>query len=141
VNFGDRVSDSQAKHLRPVRYIRDHCVEIRQDDLDLFAVGTSLVGVSGMPTGKTPKDLTVLLQALASSYILTIETRSGTIVCGVLESVDKNMNVTMSQVTINAGSETFPSLFLSGRHIVFVHLPEDVDIRDQIDSYERRNRT
>jgi small nuclear ribonucleoprotein (snRNP)-like protein len=93
----------------------------------------------GMPTRKVPKDLIVLLRALAS-YTLTIETRSGTLIHGVLESVDTNMNVTMSQVTIDAGSETFPSLFLSGRHIVFVHLPEHMDIREQIDSYEQRNR-
>jgi small nuclear ribonucleoprotein (snRNP)-like protein len=83
---------------------------------------------------KLPRSLVVLLQALVGSRV-TIETRGGTVVRGALESVDHAMNLTLSDVTVRACN--FPALFLAGRQIVFVHLPDEVDVGREIDLHVR----
>jgi small nuclear ribonucleoprotein (snRNP)-like protein len=81
---------------------------------------------------KTPRSLCVLLQALVSSRV-TVETRSGASLTGVLESVDGRMNVTLSDAA--ASTALFPSLYVAGRHIVFVHLPDSADIGSAVDAH------
>lgn len=75
---------------------------------------------------KPPRSLCVLLQALVGRSV-TIELRSRALVSGVLSEVDGKMNTIMSEVTVTMRDmpvASYPSLHVSGRHVVFVHLPE-----------------
>jgi small nuclear ribonucleoprotein (snRNP)-like protein len=83
---------------------------------------------------KPPRSLAILLQALVGSRV-TIETRGGIVLYGLLDYVDRAMNTTLSDAS--AGNNCFPMLFLTGRQIVFVHLPDDVDIGRVLDSHVR----
>lgn len=81
---------------------------------------------------KPPRSLCVLLQALVSSRV-TIETRSGLVVSGVLAAVDGRMNVTLSDAS--TPSATFAALYIAGAHIVFAHLPEGLDVAATVDAH------
>lgn len=86
---------------------------------------------------KPPRSLCVLLQALVSSRV-TIETRSGLVVSGVLASVDSRMNLTLSDASTPSAS--FASLYIAGAQIVFAHLPEDTDVAAAVDAHVAKAR-
>jgi small nuclear ribonucleoprotein (snRNP)-like protein len=81
---------------------------------------------------KPPRSLVILLQALVSERV-KIETRSGAVLTGVVDAVDRRMNLTMSDAA--STSATFPSLYIAGRQIVFVHLPDNFDVGKAIDDH------
>lgn len=79
----------------------------------------------------------MLLQALVGEQV-TIETRTGLVLTGILANVDNKMNITMSEAITPTTS--FPSLYIAGRQIVFAHLPDNLDIGRAIDEHVAKQR-
>lgn len=88
----------------------------------------------GGPRKRPPRSLCVLLQALVGQKV-AVETRAGASMQGVLEHVDRRMNLTMSDVSTPFSSAPYDSLYVAGTHVVFVELPDSVDVGRAIDGY------
>uniref|UniRef100_A0A672HLG1 Organic solute carrier partner 1a n=1 Tax=Salarias fasciatus TaxID=181472 RepID=A0A672HLG1_SALFA len=80
--------------------------------------------------------LVVLLQGL-QGHVTTVELRNESAARGRLLSVDAFMNVRLEDVLYRdrAGrSARLKDLFVTGRNVRYVHIPDDVDIMETIQS-------
>jgi len=61
----------------------------------------------------------------------TVELRNENSVFGTIDKVDANMNMWLSEVNYyfyEGQMLQFPQLFINGRHIRYVHIPDEIDI-------------
>mmetsp|Transcript_6234 Transcript_6234/g.16936 ORF Transcript_6234/g.16936 Transcript_6234/m.16936 type:complete len:136 (-) Transcript_6234:61-468(-) len=76
-------------------------------------------------------DLAAIIHELRSMRV-TLELRSDALVVGVIEEADEEMNTTMTNVTVSdpqgIGLRTFERLFIRGKQIRQVQIPDDVDV-------------
>ena len=72
-------------------------------------------------------------------YRTTVELRNESSAEGLIENVDGFMNVSMSDVKFSKqnGSEVkrmdFPTMFIQGQQIRYVHIPDCIDMRKAIE--------
>lgn len=79
--------------------------------------------------------LVILLQGLRGR-VTTVELRDESAATGRVTSVDAFMNVRLAEVTFTDRQGTvsqLDELFVTGRNIRYVHIPDDVDIRATIE--------
>lgn len=94
------------------------------------------MAVSGRETALIKNSLITLLQAIVGKRT-TVDLRREDSVEGLLVNVDAFMNLTMKQVRLISAVEGRPDrfldeLFVQGREIRYVHIPDDVNIMDAI---------
>ena len=87
--------------------------------------------------------LVCLLQA-AQGHVTTVELRNESSAEGKIENVDGYMNIVMTNVKLtkqNGQVLNLPQMFIHGRHIRFVQIPDEIDMRaalkKQADKYKR----
>lgn len=82
------------------------------------------------------RTLVCLLQAV-QGHRTTVELRNESSAEGLIENVDGFMNISMSDVKFTKGNGgevlVFPTLFIHGRQIRFVQIPDFIDMRKAID--------
>ncbi|XP_027766849.1 U7 snRNA-associated Sm-like protein LSm10 [Empidonax traillii] len=79
--------------------------------------------------------LVILLQGLRGR-VTTVELRDESAAAGLVTNVDAFMNVRLAEVTLTDrhGAVTrLDQLFVAGRNVRYVHIPDDVDIRATIE--------
>ncbi|XP_060114580.1 U7 snRNA-associated Sm-like protein LSm10 [Heteronotia binoei] len=79
--------------------------------------------------------LVILLQGL-HGRVTTVELRNESVAVGRITNVDAFMNVHLAEATFtdqHGCSSWMDSLFVTGRNIRYVHIPDDVDIRTTIE--------
>ena len=90
----------------------------------------------GQDRALSERTLVCLLQA-AQGHRTTVELRNETSAEGFIDSVDGFMNICMSQVKFvkpNEASLRFPTMFIHGRQIRYVHIPDQIDMLQAIKS-------
>ncbi|XP_053122767.1 U7 snRNA-associated Sm-like protein LSm10 [Hemicordylus capensis] len=78
--------------------------------------------------------LVILLQGL-HGRVTTVELRDEGVVVGRIVNVDAFMNIRLSEATFtdrSSHSAWLADLFVTGRNVRYVHIPEDMDIRATI---------
>uniref|UniRef100_A0A8D0C485 LSM10, U7 small nuclear RNA associated n=1 Tax=Salvator merianae TaxID=96440 RepID=A0A8D0C485_SALMN len=78
--------------------------------------------------------LVILLQGL-HGRVTTVELRDESVAVGRVVNVDAFMNIRLAEATFtdrHGHSSCLNDLFLTGRNIRYVHIPDDVDIRATI---------
>ncbi|NXM79174.1 LSM10 protein, partial [Serilophus lunatus] len=83
--------------------------------------------------------LVLLLQGLCGR-VTTVELRDESAAEGRLSSVDAFMNVRLARVTFTdrrGAVSRLDELFVTGRNIRYVHIPQDVDIRATLEEQLR----
>ncbi|NXM06004.1 LSM10 protein, partial [Tyrannus savana] len=83
--------------------------------------------------------LVILLQGLRG-HVTTVELRDESAAAGLVTGVDAFMNVRLAEVTLTdrRGAVTrLEQLFVSGRNVRYVHIPDGVDIRATIEEQLR----
>lgn len=82
------------------------------------------------------RTLVCLLQAV-QGHRTTVELRNESSAEGLIENVDGFMNISMSDVTFTKGNGgevmDFPTMFIHGRQIRYVQIPDFIDMRKAID--------
>jgi small nuclear ribonucleoprotein (snRNP)-like protein len=98
------------------------------------------------------RTLVVVLQSMVGMWV-RVELRNETSVRGKLEEVDGKTNMRLSQATIDgkqgaktskraqtntagACTATLECVFVPGRHVRYVHLPDRLDVSATLDAYE-----
>ncbi|KGL74808.1 U7 snRNA-associated Sm-like LSm10, partial [Tinamus guttatus] len=79
--------------------------------------------------------LVILLQGLCNR-VTTVELRDESTASGRVTNVDAFMNVRLAEVTFMDRQGTLchlDELFVTGRNVRYVHIPDDVDIRATIE--------
>lgn len=79
--------------------------------------------------------LVILLQGLRGR-VTTVELRDESAATGRVTSVDAFMNVRLAEVTFTdrqGAVSSLDELFVTGRNIRYVHIPDEVDIRATIE--------
>lgn len=83
--------------------------------------------------------LCLLLRAVQGRETI-VELRNEAIAKGIVEEVDYAMNISMKDVVFtrpNGQTALFPSLYVHGRQVRYVHIPDDIDmvraIREQME--------
>lgn len=79
--------------------------------------------------------LVILLQGLRG-HVTTVELRDESAAAGRITSVDAFMNVRLAEVTFTdrqGATSHLDELFVTGRNIRYVHIPDEVDIRATIE--------
>lgn len=96
-----------------------------------------------MPGEKRKENsLLCFVQALVGVRVV-VELRYDTIIRGMVESVDDNMNLTMTGVSmqqLQGSAQTLEFLYIKGRHIRFIHLPGSLDAARLVESHKARTR-
>lgn len=90
--------------------------------------------ITGEEKARTEQSLLCLIHA-CKGFETTIELRDESSIFGRIENVDGYMNITISNAKftkINGLIECFEELFIQGRKIRFVHIPDQIDIRQAI---------
>merc|ERR1712028_58960 len=88
---------------------------------------------AGMPQGrrKRPTTLLVMLRALLGQMV-SVELRTDAAVFGRLREVDGQMNLCLEDAvysaSIAAKAQKLPIIFVSGRHVRFIDIAEEVDV-------------
>ncbi|GAB1604915.1 U7 snRNA-associated Sm-like protein LSm10 [Argonauta hians] len=90
------------------------------------------MATSGRETAIIKNSLIVLLQAIIGKHT-TVDLRNENSVEGLLIHVDAFMNLTLHDVRYTSANEQvedkyFDKLFVQGREVRFVHIPDDVNI-------------
>ena len=83
---------------------------------------------------RSESTLLCLIQA-CKGYTTTVDLRNESSVLGRIEHVDGHMNLRMMDVTfskINGEKEKHPQMFIQGQNIRFVHIPDEIDMRQAI---------
>ncbi|XP_005058366.1 U7 snRNA-associated Sm-like protein LSm10 [Oenanthe melanoleuca] len=83
--------------------------------------------------------LVILLQGLCGR-VTTVELRDESAAAGRVTSVDAFMNVRLAEVTFTdrqGAVSQLDELFVTGRNIRYVHIPDEVDIRATIEEQLR----
>lgn len=81
------------------------------------------------------RTLVCLLQA-CQGHKVTVELRNESFAEGTVDLVDGYMNVNMSKVEltkINSKTVRLEELFIQGRQIRYVHIPDEINMRDAIE--------
>lgn len=82
------------------------------------------------------RTLVCLLQAV-QGHRTTVELRNESSAVGLIENVDGFMNISMSDVKFTKGNGgevmEFPTMFIHGRQIRYVQIPDFIDMRKAID--------
>lgn len=82
------------------------------------------------------RTLVCLLQAV-QGHRTTVELRNESSAEGLIEHVDGFMNISMSDVKFTKGTDgevlDFPTMFIHGRQIRYVQIPDFIDMRKAID--------
>ncbi|XP_061453376.1 U7 snRNA-associated Sm-like protein LSm10 isoform X1 [Rhineura floridana] len=79
--------------------------------------------------------LVLLLQGL-HGHVTTVELRDESMAVGRITNVDAFMNVRLAEATFTdrcGRSSWLDDLFVTGRNVRYVHIPDDVDIRTTIE--------
>lgn len=79
--------------------------------------------------------LVILLQGL-HGRVTTVDLRDESTAMGRITNVDAFMNIRLAEVTFTdrrGRSSWLEDLFVTGRNVRYVHIPEDVDIRTTIE--------
>lgn len=87
-----------------------------------------------------PKSLYCLIEALEGTKVV-VETRRDTVLRGVLEACDPNMNLQMAQVTeqpLQGNARKHDYIFVKSRHVRFVHLPGSLDVSTAVQNAKKR---
>lgn len=104
-------------------------------------LGTNLVFnmAGGRERAVSERTLVCLLQAV-QGHSTTVELRNESSVEGLIENVDGFMNISMTDVKFSkqSGREVirvmhFPTMFIQGRQIRYVHIPDFIDMRKAIE--------
>ena len=101
-------------------------------------LGTNLVFnmAGGRGRAVSERTLVCLLQAV-QGHSTTVELRNESSVEGMIENVDGFMNISMTDVKFSKqnGREVmhFPTMFIQGRQIRYVHIPDFIDMRKAIE--------
>ena len=98
--------------------------------------------LSGLERLKAEKSLVCLLRG-CQGFSTMVELRNENTVFGTLLNCDGFMNLTMSNVVykkINGESEEFSELHILGKNIRYVHIPDELDIRETIERELRKIR-
>ena len=86
---------------------------------------------------KSAKTLICFLQSMIG-HKTRIDLRDDSHLIGVMESVDSFMNIELHNCVRNSSDnqliESFDYFFIKGSRIRFVHIPEDIDIIDNIEN-------
>lgn len=89
----------------------------------------------GRERALSERTLVCLLQAVQGQRT-TVELRNESSAEGLIENVDGFMNISMSDVTFTKGNGEvmgFPTMFIHGRQIRYVQIPDFIDMRKAID--------
>lgn len=89
----------------------------------------------GRERALSERTLVCLLQAVQGQRT-TVELRNESSAEGLIENVDGFMNISMSDVTFTKGNGEvmgFPTMFIHGRQIRYVQIPDIIDMRKAID--------
>ena len=81
------------------------------------------------------RTLICLLQAV-QGFSTTVELRNESSIEGIIHHVDGFMNITMNEVRFTKPDGDvleFPTMFVHGRQIRFVHIPDEIDMRSAIE--------
>ncbi|XP_014784225.1 U7 snRNA-associated Sm-like protein LSm10 [Octopus bimaculoides] len=94
------------------------------------------MATSSRETALIKNSLIILLQAIVGKQT-TVDLRNENSVEGLLLHVDAFMNLTLEDVRYisandKVGDKYFDKLFIQGREVRFVHIPDDVDIISSI---------
>ncbi|KAJ6663387.1 hypothetical protein lerEdw1_009466 [Lerista edwardsae] len=79
--------------------------------------------------------LVILLQGL-HGRVTTVELRDESVAVGRIVNVDAFMNIRLAEATFTdrcGRSSWLADLFVTGRNVRYVHIPDDVDIRTAIE--------
>jgi len=102
--------------------------------------------MAGGGAGKKPRlprserSLACVIQALEGMR-LVVELRQDTIIRGVLESADEEMNLVMKGVTmtpLEGQKKELEWLYVKGHHVRFVHIPSKVDPTTIVENNKKR---
>ncbi|XP_042296194.1 U7 snRNA-associated Sm-like protein LSm10 [Sceloporus undulatus] len=80
--------------------------------------------------------LVILLQGL-HGRVTTVELRDETVAVGRVTNVDAFMNIRLAQATFtdrHGCTSELADLFVAGRNVRYVHIPDEVDIRATIEA-------
>lgn len=92
--------------------------------------------MAGRERAFAERTLVCLLQAV-QGHRTTVELRNESSAEGLIENVDGFMNISMSDVKFTKGNGGevlhFPTLFIHGRQIRYVQIPDFIDMRKAID--------
>lgn len=89
----------------------------------------------GQERALAQRTLVCLLQAVRG-FRTTVELRNESSIEGMVDHVDGYMNITMNAVRFtkpNGDVLEFPTMFVHGRQIRFVHIPDEIDMRSAIE--------
>ena len=94
--------------------------------------------------GDKRRDNTLLcfVQALVGLRVV-VELRYDTVIRGTVDSVDDNMNLTLTGVSLQqlqGDAQMLEFLYVKGRHIRFIHLPGCLDAARLVESRRARTR-
>ncbi|NP_001016243.1 U7 snRNA-associated Sm-like protein LSm10 [Xenopus tropicalis] len=87
--------------------------------------------------------LIILLQGL-HGHVTTVELRDESSATGTITNVDAFMNIRLAKVTYRDRREReteLDDLFITGRNIRYVHIPEEVDVIHTIENQLRKIQT
>ena len=95
-------------------------------------------------TGHKRADSTLLcfVKALAGLHVV-VELRYDTIIRGKLDSIDDQMNLTLTGVSmqpLQGRGQNLDFLYVKGRHIRYIHLPGSLDACKVVESHRARTR-
>ncbi|XP_015266382.1 PREDICTED: U7 snRNA-associated Sm-like protein LSm10 [Gekko japonicus] len=79
--------------------------------------------------------LVILLQGL-HGQVTTVELRNESVAVGRITNVDAFMNVCLAEATFtdqHGCSSWMDNLFVTGRNVRYIHIPDDVNIRTTIE--------
>eukprot|EP00794_Sanderia_malayensis_P000426 gene424-1067_t len=96
--------------------------------------------IQGAEKASTEQSLICLLHA-CKGYVTTIELRDESSIIGKIENVDGYMNIRVSNAKlerVNGHVASFQELFIQGKQIRFVHIPDEIDIRTAIKDQLRK---
>ncbi len=90
--------------------------------------------IQGVEKARAEQSLVCLIHA-CKGFTTTVELRDESSILGKIENVDGFMNITISNAKftkVDGHVQNFRDLFIQGRKIRYVHIPDEIDIRSAI---------
>lgn len=84
---------------------------------------------------RLPRMVSVVLRALVVEFVF-VQLRNGAVLASASDAVDDIMSIALPELYME--DRRYSHVFLSGRQIVFMQLPDDSDIRNGVDRYMSR---
>lgn len=82
------------------------------------------------------KTLTSLLQSLEGERTV-VELRNDSVIVGVINNVDSNMNIELVDVSFNRNrfgiERSYEKFFVAAKHIRYVHIPDHINIAETLE--------